>query len=210
MKIEKLTDNKIRIILNIDDLAKKNIDVHSIIKNSDDTQKFFRSILKQAKKEVGFDIDNSKVLIEAYLSSEGFFVLTFTKIENKHEFNNLNSNKPKVKRKTLNYSSSTVIYEFQSFDEFCSFCTYLNTSKIKKLNGFAKNISLYEYSSKYFLVISQINKDFKYTSLFYTLISEFAKLSGDSDSFASKIKEYGNVVFKNDAIKNGIKFFANA
>ena len=30
MKIEKLTDNKIRIIMNIDDLAKKNIDIHYI------------------------------------------------------------------------------------------------------------------------------------------------------------------------------------
>ena len=35
MKIEKLTENKIRIILNIDDLAKKNIDINSLIKNTD-------------------------------------------------------------------------------------------------------------------------------------------------------------------------------
>ena len=44
MKIEKLTDNKIRIILDIDDLAKKNIDVHSLIKNDVETQKFFKKL----------------------------------------------------------------------------------------------------------------------------------------------------------------------
>ncbi len=30
MKIEKLTDNKIRIIINIDELSKENIDIHSL------------------------------------------------------------------------------------------------------------------------------------------------------------------------------------
>ena len=30
MKIEKLTDNKIRIIIDIDELSKKNIDIHNL------------------------------------------------------------------------------------------------------------------------------------------------------------------------------------
>ena len=34
MKIEKLTDNKIRIIIDIDELSDKNIDINSLIKNT--------------------------------------------------------------------------------------------------------------------------------------------------------------------------------
>lgn len=205
MKIEKLTDNKIRIILNIDDLIKKNIDVHSLIKNTDGTQKFLKNILKQAQKEVNFDIENSKLLIEAFISTDGFFVLTFTKISNEKSKQKVSI--PRGKRKTTNPSSKYAIYKFDTFDEFCSFCTYLNNTKLGNLKNFAKNISLYEYSSSYFLVFSEINTNFENTSLFYISISEFAKLASSSSSFVSKLVEYGKVIFKNNAIQNGIKFF---
>ena len=206
MKIEKLTDNKIRIILDIDDLMKKNIDVHSLIKNTDGTQNFFKKILKQAQKEVGFDIEDSKLLIEAFISSDGFFILTFTKISN--EVKERKATMPKVKRKRVDSTSSNAIYQFDTFDDFCSFCTYLKNSKLGTLKKFAKNISLYEYNSKYFLAFSEINTDFKYISLFYTSISEFAKLASNSLCFNSKLIEYGKVIFKNNAINNGTNFFS--
>lgn len=210
MKIEKLTENKIRIILNIDDLAKKNIDINSLIKNTDVAQKLFKKILKQAEKEVGFVVSDSKLLIEAFVSSEGFFVLTFTKItpETKTETNKLP--KPKVKRKKVNSSCKTAIYQFETFEEFCHFCTYLNNSKLGNLKAFSKNISLYEYNSKYFLVFSSIDTNFKDISLFYISISEFAKLTSNSPCFASKLIEYGKLIFKNNAIQNGINFFVKA
>lgn len=51
MKIEKLTDNKIRIIIDIDELSDKNIDINSLIKNTDKSgfkhfliSKIFKSI----------------------------------------------------------------------------------------------------------------------------------------------------------------------
>lgn len=208
MKIEKITDNKIRIILNIDDLAKKNIDVHSLIKNTSSTQGFFRKILKQAQKEVGFDIQDSRLLIEAFISGDGFFILTFTKIENDPK--QRKSVVPKPRRKSFDSLCSTAIYDFDNFEEFCDFCTYINNSSFQNFKKFAKNISLYEYNSKYFLVLSGIDKNPKNVSLFNTLISEFARLSSNSESFASKLKEYGKTIFKNNAIQNGIKYFNEA
>ena len=204
MKIEKLTDNKVRIILDIDDLAQKNIDIHTLIKNNDGTQKFFRKLLKEAQKEVDFNVDDSKLLIEAFISADGFFILTFTKINN--DYNNKRPLNPKAKRKSDNYTSNTAIYMFDSFDEFCNFCTYLNNSNLGNLKKFAKKISLYEYNSKYFLVFSEIDKEFKDMSLVYIAICEFAKLVSTSSCFSSKLIEYGKTIFKNNAIQNGINF----
>ena len=204
MKIEKLTDNKVRIILNIDDLAQKNIDVHTLIKNGDGTQKFFKKLLKEAQKEVNFNVDDSKLLIEAFISTDGFFILTFTKIANERVEKNFSI--PKVKRKSDNYTSSTAIYMFDTFDEFCNFCTYLNSSNLGNLKKFAKKISLYEYNSKYFLVFSEIDTEFKDMSLVYIAICEFAKLVSTSPCFSSKLIEYGKTIFKNNAIQNGINF----
>ena len=212
MKIEKLTDNKIRIILNIDDLTEKNINVHTLIRNTDISQKLFTKILKQAKKEVGFDVQDSKLLIEAFVSTDGYFILTFTKLTN--ELSTSKSEqlvaRPKAKRKKVNFLCDTAVYEFDSFDEFCSFCIYLDNSKLGTLKKFAKSISLYEYEFKYFLVFSKINTDFENVSLFYVSISEFAKLVSNSPSFASKLVEYGKIIFKSNAIENGIKYFATS
>lgn len=204
MKIEKLTENKIRIILNIDDLAQKNIDIHSLIKNTDGTQKFFKNILKQAQKEVGFDIEDSRLLIEAFLSNDGFFILTFTKIANETPSRKMAI--PKVKRKDFKLSSNNAVYQFDTFNEFCNFCTYLNNTKLGNLKKFAKKISLYEYNTKYFLVFSEIDTNFKNSNLVYVSICEFAKLASTSPCFSSRLVEYGKPIYKNNAIQNGINF----
>ena len=203
MKIEKLTDNKIRIIFNIDDLARKNIDIHSLIKNTDGTQKFFKKLLKEAEKEVGFDAQDSKLLIEAFISNDGFFILTFTKITNESQKKSI---LPKVKRKKFDLSSKYAIYQFENFNEFCNFCTYLKNSKLGSLKKFAKKISLYEYNSKYFLVFADIDTEFKDSSLVYVSICEFAKLASNSPCFSSRLLEYGKTIYKNNAIQNGINF----
>lgn len=212
MKIEKLTDNKIRVILDIDDLAEKNINIDSLIKNTDFSQKLFKKMLNQAKKEVGFETEDSQVLIEAYISSEGYFIITFTKIANNlvEKITPSTSPKPKVKRRNLNTSCKTAIYQFDKFDDFTNFCTYLDNLSFQNVKGFAKKISLYEYQRKYFLVFSEINIGFKGISFLYTSISEFGKLVSNSKNFESKLIEYGKTIFKTNALQNGIIFFVNS
>ena len=65
MRIEKITENKIRIILNIKDLQEKNIDLHSFMSSSIETQDLFYDMLDKAEKEVGFETKDYKLIIEA-------------------------------------------------------------------------------------------------------------------------------------------------
>ncbi|MCL2355524.1 MAG: adaptor protein MecA, partial [Oscillospiraceae bacterium] len=60
MKFEKLTENKIRIILNLDDLHEKNIDFHSFMSNSLESQDLFFDMLEKAEKEIGFNTRDYK------------------------------------------------------------------------------------------------------------------------------------------------------
>ena len=76
MKIEKLTDNKIRIIIDLDELSEKNIDVHNLAGNTEKTHSFFQSILTEAEKQVGFKVQNCKLLVEAFSTSDGYIVHT--------------------------------------------------------------------------------------------------------------------------------------
>ena len=54
MKFEKVNDNKIRIILTYEDLINEDIDFHSFMSNSMDSQNVFLNILDKAEKEIGF------------------------------------------------------------------------------------------------------------------------------------------------------------
>jgi len=65
LQIEKITENKIRIILNIKDLQEKNIDLHTFMSNSMESQDLFYDMLDKAKKEVGFETKDYKLMIEA-------------------------------------------------------------------------------------------------------------------------------------------------
>ena len=208
MKIEKITENKIRIILDQDELSKKNIDLVSLTKNTDVAQKLFKKILKQAEKEVDFHFEDSKLLIEAFVSSDGFFIITFTKLNSEKNSPIGKPIKLKVKRNVYHFSNNSSIYLFDTFEEFCSFCTYFNNLSLNNFKSFTKNVSLYEYNFRYYLVLTNIDFDSEIISLFNASISEFANIISDSSLFISKLSEYGKIIFKNNALNNGIKYFS--
>ena len=79
MKIEKLTENKIRIILKRDDFKDKKININEILLTTPESQKLFLEILNKAEKEVDFDTTGHKLLIEAYSETSYIFIFTITK-----------------------------------------------------------------------------------------------------------------------------------
>lgn len=77
MRIEKITENKIRIILNIQDLKENNIDLHSFMSNSIESQDLFYDMLDKAEKEIGFKTKDYKLMIEALAVPERKFYFNY-------------------------------------------------------------------------------------------------------------------------------------
>ena len=213
MKIEKLTENKIRVIVNHDDLTKNNIDSHSLMNKELNTQNLFLEILEKAEEELGFYTDGHKLLIEAFSSTDEAIVFTITKYQSKEfPLNNDSLDMPKkkkinVRRKTLNFTNKHIIYAFNSFDEFCNFCTCINQIRNFEIDRFSKNITLFFYRNTYYLVIKNINIKYRMVNSFYSIASEFGKLLSLPKSFENKLFEYGKIIIKGNAIDVGIKYF---
>lgn len=205
MKIEKLTDNKIRFILNSKDLEENNIDYHSFMANSIETQDLFLDMLDKAEKEIGFSTKNYKLMLEAIATSDGNFILTVTRLSPEVEKNI--PKKVQIKRKSSKPSKLLTIYKFDSFDCFCDFCTYLNTSPLKDLISKLKNSKLYKYNNNYFLVFYNINISLEKLKSLHLMITEFASFSNTTDLFERKLFEYGTVIIKTNAINTCIKHF---
>ena len=210
MKIEKLTENKIRITLNIEDLAEKNIDFHEFMSNPIDSQSLFLDMLDQAEKEFGFVTKDCKVMIEALATSSGTFVLTVTKVTSNFETpSNIPKKKVKVRKKIQNIkSNSCAIFEFATFDDFYDYGLSVTTELSAKIsNSSIKNAKLYLYNNKYYLVIDELPSDVHLTKAFYSSILEFAKFVSNSTTYKNKILEHGRIVLKKNAIINCIKKF---
>lgn len=202
MKIEKLTDNKIRIIINSEELSNKKIDINDFLINNLNSQKFFLDILNKAEKEIGFKTDNCQLLIESFSSIDEVFVFTITKfskpLKNK-KYNYRIRNKTKIIKKP--------VYKFSTFDEFCALCESLSKSKIP-VNGIAKKIILYLHQNTYYLVFSDLNLNYSNFRKLFSIFSEFSSIVKESDNFALKLFEYGKPIIKQNALKTGIKYFA--
>lgn len=205
MKIEKITENKIRIILKQEDFKDHTVDIQKLLLTSTESHSLFLEILNKAKNEVNFDTDGHKLLIEAFFESEDVFIFTITKYIEK----NNNPSKPKkyltIKRKYQICNNTSNIYQFNTFDDFCNFCNFIN--KNLNLKGLFKKSSLYYYNT-YYLVLDGIN--LKHVSLepFNSIIYEFANFSANSKNFKFKLIEHAKIIIKNNAITTTIKYFS--
>ena len=201
MKIEKLTENKIRIILKEEDLQDKNFDLQNLLLKTNENKNLFLEILEKAKEEYDFDTDGHKLLIETFSSDEEFFVFTITKYIEK--VNTCTYNSHRKQRKIVAPSKKNSLFIFQTFDDFCNFCNFLCQNKSISFKNFSKNSSLYLYNNLYYLIITQPNMP----QNFLSSSKEFGKVIRYTNAFESKLREYGKVIFKTNVINNCIKYF---
>lgn len=204
MKIEKLTENKIRVIIHSDEIELNDFNVHNIMIKAIETQDIFKNILKKAEKEVDFYTDGCKLLIEASSSLEDVLVFTITKFSIDTE---IKKKKLIAKRKSFPKISKHSICQFETFDAFCEFCTNIKTLHKLDIHELAKNNTLYLWKNNYYLILKNINSKYENIDLFYSTLSEFGKLLSFSEYFDSKLSEHGKVMIKKDAIHVGINFF---
>ena len=209
MKIEKVTENKIRIILKKEDFKDKSIDLKKFILNTPESQNLFLEILNRVEKEVNFNTNGHKLLIETYFEGDDICIFTITKyIES--SINNKEKTKRSLtpKRKTQSYNSTSLIYQFYEFEDFCNFCNFIYKNHNIELKGLFKTSLLYYYNSTYYLVIEGINISHKSMSPFLSSLLEFSSLLKYNKNFKFKLKEHGKLFVRNNAINTGIKYFA--
>lgn len=136
MQIKKINNNKLKVILNSNDLNKKNIDIDSFLSNSIESQDLFFEILDLAEEEYDFNIDNNKAVIETISLDNNIFVLTITKLINSFE----NSSE-----KDCN------IYRFENINDILNIYSFISKD----------NTYVYEINNYYYLFANNIDNNTK-------------------------------------------------
>ena len=209
MKIEKLNEDKIRITLDINDLKENNIDFHSFMSNSLDSQSIFLDMLEKAEEEVGFTTRDYRIMIEALATSEGNFILTVTRMAPDLDKETMKKKKVKIRRKSVAINKDIAVYEFNSFDDVCDFSSSLSSNLLAITKKNFSNSTLYTYNNKFYLTFSNISATPVLLKTFSTHITEFASYVHNSKSFNHKLMEYGKILIKKDAIKLCVKHFSH-
>ena len=210
MKIEKLTENKIRVIMNLADINKENQDIQTFFNEIMGSQKLFLDILEKAEKEVDFHTEGCKLLIEAFSALEDSVIFTITKyLPTENTLNIPQKKKLIAKRKSSTPVAKTSIYKFDNFDTFCDFCNSISNISSINISKIAKKIILYDFQGILYLILNNINYNYINIHKFFSLLNEFATIKNYSNSFESKLLEHGNTLMKNNAIIKGIQYFAN-
>lgn len=209
MKIEKLTENKIRIILKREDFKDKTLDINQLFLTTPESHQLFLELLNRAEKEVDFDTTGHKLLIEASSENEDIFIFTITKyIETNINVKSKHKKALTIKKTSNIFNASSLIYQFSEFEDFCEFCDFANSNNCINIKKLYKNSVLYLYNNTYYLVIDGINLTNHSLLALHSNLLEFSSLTKYTKNFKFKLKEHGKIIIKNNAINTGMKYFS--
>ncbi len=85
LKIERLSENQIRCTLNKADLAEKELKISELAYGTAKAKALFKEMMQQASIELGFEVDDIPLMIEAIPVSPDCLILIVTKVEDPDE-----------------------------------------------------------------------------------------------------------------------------
>ena len=205
MKIEKISDNQIKLILTNTDLKENNIKLEELIKPSDKTQELFRGLMEKAFSECGFEVDNTPLMVEAMpISLDGLMIIV-TKLPDKNSQKEnvalISQNKDlrRYKKKGIaslnneNISEEHImIYYFVCLDNAIDASVRIASM----FNGYSE---LYSYNSRYFLLL-QSEQDDNYDTI-ESVLNEYGNMYTSNVLTKYFLIEHGETLIHNPAVK---------
>lgn len=202
MKIEKVSDNKIKVTLSISDLKDRNIDFSSLSYNSPQAQELFWDMMHQAEIEYGFSASNAQLFIEATPGSGDNLVITVTKVEDDSDFesihkyikNKFKKSDLKSRKKSKKVSSGIAVYSFEDFEDLC-----LVANAISDL--YFGDSTLYKQGNYYYMVLSSTGIASTNPDFFNSLVSEYGTRVKSTAFVEGYLNEYGTKLIEYDAVQ---------
>lgn len=191
MRIERLTDNRIKVTLTAADLTNLDISINQLTPNSKELHTFLFHIMETVREETGFNPYSGQVVVEATPSGGGISIL-ISKLNcekeriTREQFRKISSIKPKIKNKAIALDT----YYFDSFDDLCG-------ALLRMEDGAVQNGKLYRFESEYCLILKN-GKNFRQSS--YAL-SEYSKKRAVNVLNAEHIMEHWTLIAAGERLR---------
>ena len=191
MKIERINDNKIKIILTRDEITSWSKVAN---KRIPDYNAMMLDIISEIEKRTGMSFQGSRIVVEATQCSESTYVVYVTRMDAPKPQTHLIRNKvykPASKSRKL-----TVVFCFEDIETICLF-NKAHTFYAELFDGVN---SLYSYEDKYYLVIDVPQRFAEYHSQLCGDLSEYAKNAAGT-VIPYVLSEHAKCIIKGSALK---------
>lgn len=211
MKIERISENQLKLTLTRDDLTERDIRLEDLISPSEKTQQLFRDIMEQALEEDDFLSENTPLMVEATpLGTEGIMII-ITKVSQKDDNAPLlsqvleNRRWKKKPMDTLEYtepqSADILVYSFPTLDDVIRLCIRLEDS-------FKGESAVYKNDNRYFLTLQGDAYTAENTPAELELIlKEYGQKHISSPLAKYYLLEHGETLIPEKAVKTLAKTF---
>lgn len=183
MKIEKLSESKIKFTVYLEDMERWGISLESLAADTPKARELFNLLIKRAEIETGFSAANSRLMIEAQPGKDDAIVLFITNLDMQQA-----GGKMRVRAKAAPDRKNKIFI----FDDFENLCTLASVNKNDE-GG-----TLYTLDGRYYLVL---NSDCA------AGISEYGKETKRDEITLSYLNEHGKCIIERDALKTIEKYF---
>lgn len=208
MKMERVSENKIRITVPFRDLEDRNLNLTSFNYNNPEAQELLWDMMEQAESELGFDATTSQLCVEAYPGNEDDFIITITRLPDMEEFesiqkyikNKYTKRELRTKKRTKKLVVSVVIYSFTDVDDTCMMANVLQ-------NVYNGESNLYKCGDTYYLQFCKNGFtliDFKDME---PQLGEYGNRITNVGFYEGYLNEYGTKIITGNAIEMMNSYF---
>ena len=204
MRIERISGNKIKVLVNRDYVRAWNVSLKNFTDNTPEAQDLFWFALKQAERDVDFNVGKAQLLVETLATTNDGFVMIISKIENESEIAEaLVKCGKSVKMSELRLCRRPKppllrVFRFESFDALCD--------GVAEINGFYIGESrLFKYDGSFYLEMKP-QDTFGFFEI-ENILSEFSERVKKPVVTQGILDEHGTVMIQADAVGIILKNF---
>ncbi|MBP1155231.1 MULTISPECIES: genetic competence negative regulator [unclassified Paenibacillus] len=193
MKMERLSQDKIRIFLTFDDLTERGIHKEDMWREIPKVHELFSEMMDQAYMELGFDATGPLAVEVLAMPAQGMMVIvTRGKMNFSHTEDTMDEDLEEVYELEVTLDETDqVTYAFHDFEDLLRLAKVINPL-------LTDGGTLYSYKNKWILLIDAADMEDKQLQLIVAVLSEY----GDATSVTqAMLEEYGKTVIESDAVK---------
>lgn len=201
MKIERLSQDKIRIFLTFDDLLERGIQKEDLWREIPKVHELFSEMMDQAYSELGFDASGPLAVEVFGLPAQGMVVIvTRGKHDTvQHGYADEDDQDEDVYEMEVTLEiSDVVMYAFRDFEDVISAARQLQAS------GLSEDGRLYAYQQRYILAFDSAGIEAPRYHALIALLAEY----GEATSVTSAVlEEYGKTIIASGAVRELNAYF---
>ncbi len=198
MKIERLSQDKIRIFLTFDDLTERGIQKEDMWKEIPKMHDLFSEMMDQAYSELGFDASGPLAVEVFALPAQGMVVIVTRGKVDAGQFNNRLEEEDEIYEMEVTLEESDLIsYAFRDFEDAVRAAQLIHRFLLE--GG-----SLFHYKNKWIIQMEPLEMEEQAYQALIAVLSEY----GEAISVTRPVlEEYGKTIIAEDAIKVLCSYF---